>query len=79
MLAGARALEKSFQVIDQDSIEEMVLWLSSLVGTGRVVKVDCHDADGTVKCVPSSSDRIHGPACTSSHRRYNMHQILSVG
>ena len=79
MLAGARALEKGFQVIDQDSIEEMVLWLSSLVGTGRVVKVGCHDADRTTTSVPSSSDRIHGPACTSSLRRYNMHQILPVG
>ena len=38
MLAGARALEKGLQVIDQDSIEEMMLWLSSLVGTGRAAK-----------------------------------------
>lgn len=68
MLAGARALEKGLQVLDQDSIEEMALWLSSLVGTGRVVKVGCHDADGTATCVPSSTDRIHGPACTSAHR-----------
>ena len=79
MLAGARVLEKGFQVIDQDSIEEMVLWLSSLVDTGRVVKVGYHDADGTATCVPSSSGRLHGPACTSSYRRYNMQQILSVG
>ena len=55
MLAGARALEKGLQVIDQDSIEEMMLWLSSLVGTGRAVKVGRHDADGTATCVPSKA------------------------
>jgi hypothetical protein len=43
-LSAAR-LEKGLQVIDQDSIEEMMLWLSSLVGTGRAVKVGRHDAD----------------------------------
>ena len=35
MLAGARALEKGLQMIEQDSIEEMALRLSSLVDTGR--------------------------------------------
>ncbi|MEO2164080.1 MAG: hypothetical protein ABGY29_16290 [bacterium] len=69
MLAGARALEKGLQVIEQDSIEEMALWRSSLVDTGRGVKVGRHDADETATCVPSSTDLIHLPACTSSHHR----------
>ena len=55
MLAGARALEKGLQVIDQDSIEEMVLGLASLVSTGRVVQVGCHDADEQATCVPSKA------------------------
>ena len=52
MLTGARALEKGFQIIDQDPIEEMVLGLPSLVGPGWMVKVGRHDADETAACVP---------------------------
>ncbi len=56
MLAGARALEKGLQVVDLDSIEEMVFGLLSLLGTGRVVKVGRHDTGVTSKRVPSSTD-----------------------
>ena len=56
MLAGARALEKGLQVVDLNSIEEMVFGLLSLLGAGRVVKVGRHDTRGTSTRVPSSTD-----------------------
>ena len=55
MLAGAHALEKGFQVIDQDPIEEMVLGCSPLVGMGWVVKRGGHGADGIATCIPSKA------------------------
>ena len=78
MLAGAHALEKGFQVIDQDPIEEMVLGCSPLVGMGWVVKRGGHGADGIATCIPSKAVVDPGDAATlyALTRRKNNAQFI---